>query len=31
MINMPEDKNLVQCYNRGCGQVFDPNKNDKGT
>ncbi|CAH0714499.1 unnamed protein product, partial [Brenthis ino] len=26
---MPEDKNLVQCYNRGCGKVFDPNKNDK--
>ncbi|XP_026315449.1 cysteine and histidine-rich domain-containing protein [Hyposmocoma kahamanoa] len=26
---MPEDKNLVQCYNRGCGQLFDPNKNDK--
>lgn len=27
---MPEDKNLVQCYNRGCGQLFDPTNNDKG-
>lgn len=27
---MPEDKNLVQCYNRGCGQLFDPKNNDKG-
>ncbi|CAG4985998.1 unnamed protein product [Colias eurytheme] len=26
---MPENKNLVQCYNRGCGQLFDPNSNDK--
>lgn len=26
---MPENKNLVQCYNRGCGQHFDPNTNDK--
>ncbi|XP_032515366.2 cysteine and histidine-rich domain-containing protein morgana [Danaus plexippus] len=26
---MPEDKNLVQCYNRGCGQLFDPKNNDK--
>ncbi|CAG9785635.1 unnamed protein product [Diatraea saccharalis] len=26
---MPEDKNLVQCYNRGCGQLFDPTHNDK--
>ncbi|XP_050664879.1 cysteine and histidine-rich domain-containing protein morgana [Leptidea sinapis] len=23
---MPE--NLVQCYNRGCGQLYDPNTND---
>lgn len=28
--NMPESKDLVQCYNRGCGQLFNPNKNDKG-
>lgn len=27
---MPENKNLVQCYNRGCGQLFDPKENDKG-
>lgn len=27
---MPEDKHLVQCYNRGCGQAFDPNDNEKG-
>ncbi|KAL0880961.1 hypothetical protein ABMA27_002121 [Loxostege sticticalis] len=26
---MPESKDLVQCYNRGCGQLFNPNKNDK--
>ncbi|KPI92791.1 PREDICTED: cysteine and histidine-rich domain-containing protein [Papilio xuthus] len=26
---MPENKNLVQCYNRGCGQLFDLNENDK--
>ncbi|KAF9414380.1 hypothetical protein HW555_007694 [Spodoptera exigua] len=26
---MPENQNLVQCYNRGCGQLFDPNNNDK--
>lgn len=26
---MPENKDLVQCYNRGCAQLFDPNKNDK--
>lgn len=26
---MPEDKHLVQCYNRGCGQAFDPNDNEK--
>ncbi|XP_063619241.1 cysteine and histidine-rich domain-containing protein morgana [Cydia splendana] len=26
---MPEDKNVVQCYNRGCGKQFDPNQNDK--
>ncbi|KAG6438551.1 cysteine and histidine-rich domain-containing protein [Manduca sexta] len=26
---MPEDRNLVLCYNRGCGQMFDPAKNDK--
>ncbi|XP_059046312.1 cysteine and histidine-rich domain-containing protein morgana [Achroia grisella] len=26
---MPENKHLLQCYNRGCGQLFDPNKNDK--
>ncbi|XP_039751632.1 cysteine and histidine-rich domain-containing protein [Pararge aegeria] len=26
---MPENKNLVICYNRGCGQHFDPNINDK--
>ncbi|KAF9809184.1 hypothetical protein SFRURICE_020468 [Spodoptera frugiperda] len=26
---MPESQNLVQCYNRGCGQLFDPNQNDK--
>ncbi|XP_050346677.1 cysteine and histidine-rich domain-containing protein morgana [Nymphalis io] len=26
---MPENESLVQCYNRGCGQLFDPNKNDK--
>ncbi|XP_023937110.2 cysteine and histidine-rich domain-containing protein morgana [Bicyclus anynana] len=26
---MPENKNLVQCYNRGCGQLFDPNHNDR--
>lgn len=22
---------LVQCYNKGCGQKFDPEQNDKGT
>lgn len=27
---MPENKNLVQCYNRGCGQLFDPSDNSKG-
>ncbi|XP_045768305.1 cysteine and histidine-rich domain-containing protein morgana [Maniola jurtina] len=26
---MPENKNLVLCYNRGCGKLFDPNSNDK--
>ncbi|CAK1540581.1 unnamed protein product [Leptosia nina] len=26
---MPENKNLLHCYNRGCGQLFDPNDNDK--
>lgn len=26
---MPENKNLVPCYNRGCGQLFDPNNNEK--
>ncbi|CAH2108378.1 unnamed protein product [Euphydryas editha] len=26
---MPENKNLVPCYNRGCGQLFDPTNNDK--
>ncbi|CAB3223404.1 unnamed protein product [Arctia plantaginis] len=26
---MPENKNLVQCYNRGCGQLFDPSDNSK--
>ncbi|KAL4716399.1 hypothetical protein ACJJTC_006761 [Scirpophaga incertulas] len=24
---MPEDKDLVQCYNRGCGKLFDPELN----
>ncbi|CAH3867291.1 unnamed protein product [Pieris brassicae] len=28
---MPENTNLIQCYNRGCGQLFDPNDNDKDT
>lgn len=28
---MPENKNLVPCYNRGCGHLFDPNNNEKGT
>ncbi|XP_072938913.1 cysteine and histidine-rich domain-containing protein morgana [Epargyreus clarus] len=26
---MLENKNLVQCYNRGCGQLFDPSANDE--
>ncbi|CAG9119377.1 unnamed protein product [Plutella xylostella] len=26
---MPEDANLVNCYNRGCGKTFDPKDNDK--
>ncbi|XP_026500828.2 cysteine and histidine-rich domain-containing protein morgana [Vanessa tameamea] len=26
---MPENESLVQCYNRGCGKLFDPNKNNK--
>lgn len=24
------NENLLQCYNRGCGQKFDPNKNNDG-
>lgn len=24
---MPENKDFVQCYNRGCGQLFDPSNN----
>lgn len=23
-------KVLVNCYNRGCGQKFDPNENEEG-
>ncbi|KAJ0175486.1 hypothetical protein K1T71_008645 [Dendrolimus kikuchii] len=26
---MPRNNDLVQCYNRGCGQLFNPNCNDK--
>ncbi|XP_041988449.1 cysteine and histidine-rich domain-containing protein [Aricia agestis] len=26
---MPENKDLVLCYNRGCGKLFNPNDNDK--
>ncbi|CAK1600934.1 unnamed protein product [Parnassius mnemosyne] len=26
---MPENKNLVQCYNRGCGKLFELDSNDK--
>lgn len=27
---MSEANNLVQCYNRGCGQKYDPNQNTDG-
>lgn len=25
-----DDSELVVCYNKGCGQKFDPNKNTAG-
>lgn len=27
---MSDEKTLLICYNRGCGQKFDPNTNKEG-
>lgn len=29
-VKMVADKALVNCYNRGCGQKFDPDNNGAG-